>query len=57
MEAGPGNAPRRTTTPLLREIKQMLDWIYSTPGMITNVVILLALIGLFFFMKNRQSED
>lgn len=35
----------------------MMDWLYSWPGMITNIVLLVVLIGLYFFMKNRQSEE
>jgi hypothetical protein len=33
------------------------EFMQGWPFIITMAVILLALIGLFFFLRNRQSED
>ncbi len=33
------------------------DFMQSWPFLITMAVLLIALIGLFFFLRNRQSED
>jgi hypothetical protein len=35
----------------------MWDYLQSTQGMIINAVLLVALIGLYLFLKNRPSED
>jgi LPXTG-motif cell wall-anchored protein len=38
-------------------MQAILDFMSNTWFIVAMVVILLALIGLFFFMRSRQSED
>ena len=34
-----------------------MDFLYSTPGMITMAVLLVVLIGLFFFLRRQKPEE
>ena len=38
-------------------MQAILDFMSNTWFIVSMIVILLALIGLFFFMRSRQSED
>jgi LPXTG-motif cell wall-anchored protein len=38
-------------------MQTILDFMSNTWFIVAMIVILLALIGLFFFMRSRQSED
>jgi hypothetical protein len=38
-------------------MQAITDYFSSTTGMIINAVLLVALIGLYLYLKNRPSED
>lgn len=52
--AGPALGPRKTET---THVQAIIDYFYSTPGMIINGVILLGLIGLLIYIRNKRTEE
>jgi hypothetical protein len=38
-------------------VQAILDYFYSWPGIIINSLILLGLVGLLLYMRNKQSEE
>jgi hypothetical protein len=54
--SGAGSAKTPITTETT-SVDAIINYFYSLPGMIINGVILLALIGLLLYLRNKQSEE